>query len=173
MEWDLLESGSNDIGKPPNFPFNLLDFHKRGPTVIPAKMTARIDVVIGIVTREDTVLICRRPAHTTFPGYWEFPGGKREAGESLEDCLRRELNEELAIGVEPCAALDVLEHDYPAARIRLHPYLCRLIAGEPRPIACDEVRWVRWDQFDAHQFPPANESLLRQVADRLRGGAFS
>lgn len=130
-------------------------------------MTVSIDVVIGIVTRGDHVLICRRPSHTILPGHWEFPGGKRESGESLEICLSRELTEELAIVVEPTIALPTLEHDYPTGRICLHPYFCRLVDGEPRPIACDEMRWVHFNQIAHYQFPPANGPLLERIVAHL------
>jgi A/G-specific adenine glycosylase len=130
-------------------------------------MRPELDVVIGIVCRGDRVLVCQRPADTTFPGYWEFPGGKREPGETLEQCLARELREELAIGVHPVAALDPIEHDYPTARVRLHPYLCTHATGEPRPLACQRFEWVEAPHLRAYRFPPANDGLIEQVIERL------
>src|SRR6476469_3906122 len=96
---------------------------------------ARTDVAIGIVTRAGKVLICQRPDGKSFAGYWEFPGGKREPGETIDQCLRRELREELAIEVTPTHALSPVDHDYPAGSIRLHPWVCTHDAGEPQPLA--------------------------------------
>src|SRR5688572_25164534 len=95
----------------------------------------RTDVDIAVVTRGGKVLVCRRPADTTFPGCWEFPGGKREPGETAHECLARELREELAIEVRAIEPIDPIEHDYSNARIRLNPFLCLLIRGEPQPLA--------------------------------------
>src|SRR3954454_21204073 len=103
----------------------------------------RTDVVIGVVmgraaggaTRAGKVLICQRPEGKSFAGYWEFPGGKREPGETLEQCLRRELREELAIEVTPVHALSTLDHDYPRGPIRLHPWVCTHDDGEPQLLA--------------------------------------
>ena len=80
----------------------------------------RIDVVIAVVVRDGKVLVCQRRDDDTFGGYWEFPGGKLEPHESHEQCLARELREELAIRIRPLDPLEPIEHDYPHARIRLH-----------------------------------------------------
>src|SRR5688572_29511955 len=76
----------------------------------------RVDVDIAIIARGGKVPICQRKADNTFGGCWEFPGGKREPGETAEQCLRRELEEELAVRARPIEALDVIEHDYPAVK---------------------------------------------------------
>src|SRR5947207_11656570 len=102
----------------------------------------RIDAAIAIVTRNQRILVCQRKDDDTFGGYWEFPGGKVEAGETLEQCLARELREEVAIEARPFAALPVIEYDYPHGAVRLHPFLCHHIAGEPRAIGCETVKWV-------------------------------
>ena len=130
-------------------------------------MSSRIDVDIAVIARNGKVLVCRRRPDTTFPGCWEFPGGKREAGESAEQCLARELREELAVEVQPVEALVPIEHDYPAARIRLNPYLCKLLDGEPQPIACEQTRWIDPAELRDYPFPPANERLIEEVIERL------
>jgi mutator protein MutT len=134
----------------------------------------RVDVDIAIITRGGKVLICQRKSDNTFGGCWEFPGGKREPGETAEQCLRRELDEELAVRARPIEALDVIEHDYPAARVRLHPYLCEHTAGEPQLLACQQAIWVDPPALRDYPFPPANEGLIEQAIERLTrssGGA--
>ena len=131
-----------------------------------------IDVVIGVVLREDgQVLICQRKFDGHLGGYWEFPGGKVEPGESLEHCLLRELQEELAIHVRPLGRLDVIEHDYPARRLRLHPYLCAHAGGVPQPIGCQRVEWITPSRLTEFRFPPANDALIAHLIRRLSNPA--
>ena len=141
------------------------------PPVAPSETTPpqpQIDVVIGVVLRTDGhVLVCQRKPEGHLGGYWEFPGGKREPGESLEQCLVRELEEELAIQVQPVAALEVIEYDYPAIRVRLHPYLCAYADGVPQPIGCQRLEWIAPPTLLDYRFPPANDALIAQLVRRL------
>ncbi len=128
------------------------------------------DVVIGIIRRAGKVLICQRPEGKSFAGYWEFPGGKLEPGETLRECLEREVWEELAIRVRPTLALPVIDHDYPNGPIRLHPYVCQHVEGEPQMLACQAVKWVEPSDLRAHQFPPANDELIEEAITSLCPG---
>lgn len=111
------------------------------------------------------ILISRRPDGAPLAGYWEFPGGKCEPGEAVEACLRREFREEMGIEVEPVEALEPIEHRYGHASVRLYPFLCRRADdSEPRPLGVAEWRWVRPDELADYTFPPANATLLPQVA---------
>jgi 8-oxo-dGTP diphosphatase/A/G-specific adenine glycosylase len=127
----------------------------------------RTDVVIAIITRAGKVLICQRPGGGTFPGYWEFPGGKREAGETIAMCLRREILEELAIEVTPTHALRTIDHDYPRGRIRLHPFICSHGTGEVKLLAAQNAAWVDPQELGQYQFPPANEPLIAEAIEWL------
>ena len=127
----------------------------------------RVDVDIAIVTRGPEVLICQRHADNTFGGCWEFPGGKREPGESAEACVVREVREEVGIAVRPRLALTVIEHDYPHARIRQHPFICDHLDGEPQLLACQDARWVTPLALRDYRFPPANEPLIEQAIEHL------
>ena len=124
----------------------------------------QIDAAIAVVTRGGHILVCQRHDTDSFGGYWEFPGGKREPGETLEQCLARELMEELAIRVRPVAALTMIEHAYPTARVRLFPFVCELDeAVEPRAIECQAMEWIDPPRVKAFKFPPANDALLDEV----------
>jgi mutator protein MutT len=126
----------------------------------------QIDAAIAVVTRGGRILVCQRHDHDTFGGYWEFPGGKREASETLHDCLSRELMEELAIRAKPLAQLTLIEHNYPHARVRLFPFVCELEEGiEPRAIECQAMEWIDPPAVKAFKFPPANDSLLDEVVE--------
>jgi mutator protein MutT len=127
----------------------------------------RINAAIAIVVRDDRLLICQRRHDDTFGGSFEFPGGKCEEGETLEACLARELMEELRIVATPIQKLAVVEHDYPHAKLRLHPFLCEHVHGEPQPIECARAMWIDPATLPSFTFPPANESLLQEVMARL------
>src|SRR5690349_15959536 len=119
----------------------------------------RIDAAIAIVTRAGKVLVCQRKDGDTFGGFWEFPGGKQEAGETLEQCLARELREELNISARPTRPFDPIVHDYPEVLLRLHPFLCEHESGEPELLECQATRWIAPTELRDYRFPPANEAL--------------
>jgi len=121
------------------------------------------DVAVAIVFRDSKVLITRRKTGGVLGGYWEFPGGKLEPGESLENCVRRELREELGIDVHPVISFTPAAHQYTEQHITLHPFLCTHESGEPQPIACEEIRWIHPFELRNYSFPKANQSLIEQV----------
>jgi len=127
----------------------------------------RVDVAIGIVVRDDKILICQRPSDGPLAGYWEFPGGKKETTETLEQTLVRELREELDIEVTDLDALAEIEFEYPSSRIRLHPFLCRHKSGEAVPLASQQLRWVKARDLREYRFPPANDALIEELIERF------
>jgi len=127
----------------------------------------RKDVVIAVVVRAGKVLICKRRANDSFGGYWEFPGGKREANETAEQCLVRELQEELELQVTPTRAFAPIEHDYPSIQVRLLPYHCGCEDAEPKAIACEQFAWVWPHQLRQYRFPEANAELIELIAASL------
>lgn len=120
----------------------------------------KFEIVAGIIRSGDEVLIARRKRGQHLPGLWEFPGGKLESDESHADCLERECREELGIKVEPSRLLETTEHEYPERSVVLHFYECRWIAGEPRPLSADKVRWVRLADLKNYEFLEANAGIL-------------
>src|SRR3954462_3610167 len=101
-----------------------------------------IDAAIALVTRDGKVLVCQRKDDDTLGGYWEFPGGKCEDGETLEQCLARELEEEVALAARPILQQPPREPQYPTARVRLHPFICEHQAGEVEYKECQASRWI-------------------------------
>ncbi|MGC9397968.1 MAG: A/G-specific adenine glycosylase [Anaerolineae bacterium] len=122
------------------------------------------DVAAAVTVRDGEVLIARRPSEAMLGGLWEFPGGKREDGETLPTALRREMQEELGIAVDVGAPLLTLEHAYTHFRITLHAFWCRLTGGEPRCIACTDFAWVTPDALDNYAMAVTD----RQIAERVR-----
>lgn len=99
-------------------------------------------VTAAVILRPDRVLVAQRRPDDLLGGLWEFPGGTREAGESLEDCLRREIAEELGVEIVVGRQIAALPHAYTHFRLTLYAFLCRLTAGEPQPLQCADWRWV-------------------------------
>jgi mutator protein MutT len=129
----------------------------------------RIEAAIAVVMRNGKVLICqRRNDDDALPGYWEFPGGKCEDGETLEQCLIRELREEVNIDARPIRPLPPIEHGYPHALIRLHPFLCEHADGEPQLLECQQAFWIEPQELRKYRFPPANEDLIERVIEHFQ-----
>jgi 8-oxo-dGTP diphosphatase len=116
-------------------------------------------VAAAIVERDGRFLMARRLKGTHLEGLWEFPGGKVDAGESLEACLARELAEELGVEGTVGRLRFSTAHEYPARRVELHFFDCA-IAGEPRPLLGQELRWVSRGELAALPLPEADAGLV-------------
>ena len=101
-----------------------------------------IVVSAGVVKRDGRIMICQRKPEVHNGLKWEFPGGKLEPGESPEAALRRELSEELGIGVRVCRVMDVMFHSYADRDVLILFYPCVIEKGEPACIDCNAVEWV-------------------------------
>ena len=123
-----------------------------------------IDVSAGLVFRDGKLLITQRPATGHLGGLWEFPGGKREAGETFEQALHRELMEELGIEVTIFCLIESITHHYPEKTVHLQFYRCAWKRHEPQAIGCPALQWVARDELAGHEFPAADARLL----DKLR-----
>jgi mutator protein MutT len=121
-----------------------------------------IVVCAAVIERDDEFLVTRRLDGTHLAGAWEFPGGKCDAGESLEACLVRELREELAVTCTVGQKLFEATHQYADRRIELHFFACRL-QGEPTPQLGQEMRWVARGGLTQLTFPPADDELIRTL----------
>lgn len=121
-----------------------------------------IVVTAAVIERDGAYLVTRRQRGVHLEGYWEFPGGKCEPGESLDECLRRELVEELGADAEIGAELLAVTHAYPDRRVELHFIACTLI-GTPSPLLGQEMRWVARADLRSLQFPPADAELIAML----------
>jgi len=119
-----------------------------------------IEVAAGIIYREGRYLIARRKPGVHLGGYWEFPGGKREEGESLEECLHRELFEELSIRVDVPIPYRIIRHAYQERTVELHFFRCAIEQGEAAPVDCEEIRWVLPEELAQFEFPPADQVII-------------
>ena len=124
-----------------------------------------VEVAAGVVFRKGELLIAQRLAESHLAGLWEFPGGKREPGETFEQCLTRELLEELGIEVSIKRLLERVTHAYPEKTVQLNFYLCVWRAVEPRALGCADFRWVRAEQLSQYAFPPADQQFLKRLSE--------
>jgi 8-oxo-dGTP diphosphatase len=122
-----------------------------------------VEVAAGLVFRNSKLLITQRRPGDHLAGLWEFPGGKREANESYEDCLERELREELGIEVEVLELIQSLTHAYPEKTVHLRFFRCVLRQNEPQPLACHALAWISRDELNDFAFPAADATLIEQL----------
>jgi mutator protein MutT len=133
---------------------------------VPSKDLPSIDVVAAVI-RDDAgrILITQRPRGGHLEFFWEFPGGKRRAGEDPREALQRELREELDIEIEVGDPILGTEHAYPERVVRLQFFQARHVSGTPRAIEVEQFRWVAPGDLERYEFPEADRDLVR----RLRG----
>jgi 8-oxo-dGTP diphosphatase len=125
---------------------------------------ARLRVVAGVLRRDDTILVTRRPDRPGRPGQWEFPGGKVEPGEGEEDALRRELAEELGCEVRVGVLLLRHAHSYPDLHVELAFYACALPPGaEPQAIGVAELAWAPIGTLATYDFLEADRAVLADL----------
>ena len=122
-----------------------------------------IEVAAGIVCRAGKILITQRRSQDHLGDLWEFPGGKREAEESFENCLLRELREELGIEVAVGELVDTVTHQYPEETVHLKFYRCVWVRNEPQAIGCQAFAWVGTPQLADYSFPAADTRLLEKL----------
>ena len=107
-----------------------------------AATASPVDVAVGILMKPNgDVLLACRPEGKPYAGYWEFPGGKVESGESIVDALKREFAEEIAVHIQSAEPWCGVEHVYPHAHVRLHFYISRDWLGEPRALEGQQLAW--------------------------------
>jgi A/G-specific adenine glycosylase len=129
--------------------------------------TPHYDVTAGIIWNQGgQVLIAQRPLDGLLGGLWEFPGGKLESDETLPECLKRELREEMAIEVEVGELFTVVQHAFTHFKITLHAFTCQYLSGEPQTIGVRDWAWVTPDQLETYGFGKADREVIRALNER-------
>jgi A/G-specific adenine glycosylase len=131
------------------------------PVKSPKAKIPHYDVTAGVIRRDDgRFIIAQRPHDGMLGGLWEFPGGKRESGESLPDCLRREIQEELGIDIRVGPQIATVKHAYSHFRITLFVFECEHVSGEPQAIECADWAWVTLDDLGRYAFPATDQQII-------------
>ncbi len=125
-----------------------------------------LEVGAALVFKEGKFLITQRKDDDSFGGFWELPGGKKEPTESLEECVIRELKEELDIEVEIKHFFRILTYHYPQRSVRLNIFFCSHKSGEPKTIECQALAWVVPKDMPNYKFPEADQTLIHELSQR-------
>jgi mutator protein MutT len=132
-------------------------------------MAKVVEVAAGLICHDGRYLIAKRRSGVHLAGLWEFPGGKREQGETLEECLQRELFEELNIRIDIPVPFRIIRHEYPEKTVELHFFRCRIGEGLATPLDCAEIRWVHPSEMGDYQFPAADRPVIEALQRDARG----
>ena len=130
------------------------------------KKTKKIPVIpcgVALIRRERQFLISQRNVDDTFGSFWEFPGGKKNPGESFENCVIRETREELGIEIAIERKYMEIKKEFKEKIIWLNFYLCSYLSGDPQPIECQKVLWADVADLKNFDFPPANEQVIENL----------
>jgi 8-oxo-dGTP diphosphatase len=118
------------------------------------------------------ILIAQRKPGSFLAGYWEFPGGKCDEGESLEECLVREASEELGVRIRPSKFYCRVDHAYPHRTVSLHFYFCEWVSGRPSRRDCHDFAWAEPQELRRYRFVPADQDIINDLI-RKRSWYFS
>lgn len=122
-----------------------------------------IEVAAGLVFHEGKLLITQRPTTGHLANLWEFPGGKREPNETFEECLHRELTEELTIQISDLNLVESIQHTYIEKTVLLKFFTCRLASGSPAAVGCQNFEWITKDKLSNFEFPDADARLIKSL----------
>ncbi len=127
-------------------------------------MIKRVHVAVAVIVGSDGhILIAKRPEHVHQGGLWEFPGGKVEAGESLEVALKRELQEELGIKLQACEPFLEIHHDYPDKQVFLDVWSVTAFSGDVYGREQQPILWVAPERLSDYDFPEANQPIVASL----------
>jgi 8-oxo-dGTP diphosphatase len=125
-----------------------------------------VEVAAALIWRGEKLLICQRPAHKARGLLWEFPGGKREAGETLEDCLIRECEEELGVRLAVRGQYAEVTHEYPDITVHVRFLDAEIRSGTPERREHNALRWVNTEELSNYDFCPADYEVLGMLKQR-------
>lgn len=121
------------------------------------------EVVAALIWDGGRFLICQRPAHKARGLLWEFVGGKVEPGETKEQALIRECQEELAVTISVGEVFMEVNHDYPDLNVHLMLFHAAIIEGTPQMLEHNDIRWITPEEIPQYEFCPADETILRKL----------
>ena len=124
------------------------------------------EVVAALIWQGNKFMICQRPAHKARGLLWEFVGGKVEPGETKEQALIRECQEELAVTLRVGDVFMDVVHDYPDLTVHLTLFNATIAKGEPQKLEHNDIRWITPSEIQNYEFCPADEEILKEITKR-------
>lgn len=142
--------------------------NKRGlqdqlPIKIKRKPLPHFDVTAAVIRKNGRLLIAQRPLGGRLGGLWEFPGGKVEPGETLPQCLRREIKEELGVRIKVGKPITSIEHAYTHFKITLYAFECELVSGKPQALEVENFKWVRMSDLKKYAFAKTDLKIIEAL----------
>ncbi|MDA8774046.1 A/G-specific adenine glycosylase, partial [Chlamydiia bacterium] len=133
------------------------------PIKSPAKKVPHHNIGIGVIWNNGKILIAKRPLDQMLGGLWEFPGGKQEDHEPIEQTVHREIKEETSLDVSIISPLCSVKHAFSHFKITLHVYSCQYISGNAHPNSSTELKWVDPKELTHYAFPTANKKIINVI----------
>ena len=127
----------------------------------------QIEVVAAIIRKEDKIFATQR-GYGEWKDWWEFPGGKMEAGETPEEALKREICEELSTEIHVDEFLCTVEYDYPAFHLTMHCYLCSLLTEALHLNEHEAAKWLKKEELDSVKWLPADLEVVENIKNQIR-----
>lgn len=122
----------------------------------------KLEVVAAIIKENEKYFATQR-GYGEFKGWWEFPGGKIENGESKEEVLKREIREELAIEIEIDRFITTVQFDYPEFHLIMHCFICHITAGQPQLLEAKAAKWIDKNDLESVEWLPADRAILHLI----------
>ena len=129
-------------------------------------MNKQIEVVAAIILKDCRIFATQR-GYGEWKDWWEFPGGKMEAGETPEEALKREIREELSTEINVEELLCTVEYDYPKFHLILHCYLCSLLTDALHLNEHEAARWLSKEELDSVKWLPADLEVIEEIKNRI------
>ena len=124
-----------------------------------------IEVVAALICDNGKFMICQRPAHKARGLLWEFVGGKVEQGETKEQALIRECQEELAVTLSVGDVFMDVVHEYPDLTVHLTLFNATIADGEPQKLEHNDIKWIKPREIPNYEFCPADEEILAKICE--------
>lgn len=125
-------------------------------------MMKTIEVVAAVILADNKVFATQR-GYGDWKDFWEFPGGKMEPGETPQQALKREIQEELATEIEVGALIQTVEYDYPKFHLTMHCYVCSVVSGSLQLLEHEAAKWLGKSELDSVDWLPADKVIIDAV----------
>lgn len=122
----------------------------------------KLEVVAAIIKENEKYFVTQR-GYGEYKGWWEFPGGKIENGESKEEALKREIREELATEIEIDRFITTVQFDYPEFHLIMHCFICHITAGQPQLLEAKAAKWLDKNDLESVEWLPADRAILHLI----------
>lgn len=142
------------------------------PVKSPKRPLPHFHVTAGIIWKDNHILITQRPPKGLLGGLWEFPGGKQEKGETLSECLIREIREELDLEIEILRPLVSVKHAYTHFKITLHAFECKYKSGKLSLRECMNAKWIRPEEIENFAFPGADRKIIEKLQKEIQSKSY-